>query len=76
MSSTDQPASQSSGGAGDAIMQSLFMPGLNTPMKRAMDASFFGLFLVLGALALITGGNVHVLALLGIAMGLFLSVNW
>ncbi|PWN45611.1 hypothetical protein IE81DRAFT_279195, partial [Ceraceosorus guamensis] len=55
---------------------SLFQPGLNTPMKKAMDLSFYGLFIVLGGLSLLTGGNVHVLALLGIAIALFCSINW
>ena len=59
-----------------AILDSLFQPGLNAPMQRAMNASFAGLLLVLLALALLTRGNVHVCALMGIALALWASVGW
>lgn len=59
-----------------AAFDSLFQPGLNTPMRTAMDLSFYGLFIVLLGLAIVTGGNFHVIALLCIALGLFFSIHW
>jgi hypothetical protein len=59
-----------------ALFDSLFQPGLNTPMRRAMDACFYALLFVLIGLAFVTGGNIHVFALFAIALGLFLAVHW
>jgi hypothetical protein len=59
-----------------SLFDSLFQPGLNTPMRRAMDACFCALFVVLAGLAFVTGGNPHVFALLGLSIGLFLAVHW
>lgn len=59
-----------------ALFDSLFQPGLNTPMRRAMDVCFYALFVVLSGLAYVTGGNIHVFALLTLALGLFLAVHW
>ncbi|CAO1613411.1 unnamed protein product [Parajaminaea phylloscopi] len=68
---SQQPAS-----LGQHILDSLFSPGLNTPTRNLMNYSFYGLFFTLLGLALITGGNIHVLFLLAVAIALWLSVNW
>lgn len=41
-----------------------------------MNYCFYGLFLTLLLLALGTGGNIHVVFLLGVAIALWGSVNW
>lgn len=60
----------------EAILDSLWQPGLNTPMRRAMDISFYALFVVLSILVFLTSGNVHVIALLCLSVGLFFSIRW
>ncbi len=60
----------------DALFNSLFQPGLNKPLHNLMNFTFCALFLVLATLVFLTGGNIHVIALLAIAFGLWLSVNW
>lgn len=59
-----------------SIFDSLFQPGLNTPTRNIMNFAFFGLFITLGALAILTHGNGHVLALFAISVALFASVQW
>lgn len=41
-----------------------------------MNFSFYGLFLVLSILVFLTNYNPHVIALLTLAVGLWMSVNW
>jgi ER protein Pkr1 len=60
----------------DAIFSSLFQPGLNAPLHNLMNFTFFALFLVLFVLVFLTGGNIHVIVLLTISIGLWASVNW
>ncbi|POW12910.1 hypothetical protein PSTT_04163 [Puccinia striiformis] len=48
----------------------------NDGLIRAMDLSFIGLILTLLALLLITNGNLHVLALMLVAVCLWTSVRW
>ncbi|KAI9623388.1 hypothetical protein H4Q26_014555 [Puccinia striiformis f. sp. tritici PST-130] len=50
--------------------------GTNDGLIRAMDLSFIGLILTLLALLLITNGNLHVLALMLVAVCLWTSVRW
>ncbi|KDN40032.1 Pkr1-domain-containing protein [Tilletiaria anomala UBC 951] len=60
----------------DALFSSLFQPGLNPPLHNLMNFTFYALFVSLAALIFLTSGNVHVIALLTIAVGLWASVNW
>ncbi|KNC98357.1 uncharacterized protein SPPG_06065 [Spizellomyces punctatus DAOM BR117] len=60
----------------EEIWNSIFTPGVNSRVQGVMNLSFAGLFLSLTALAVATGGNMHVLALMAIAICLFLSVQW
>lgn len=73
-----QPPAQTppSTGIFEEIWNSIFTPGVNSRVQRVMNFSFAGLFVSLGALAVATGGNIHVLALIGIAGCLFVSVQW
>jgi len=48
----------------------------NAGLIRAMDLSFLGLLLTLLALLLITQGNLHVFALMLVALCLWTSVRW
>lgn len=60
----------------EGVWESVFSESVNTPTHRVMNMAFYGLFFTLMALAIGSGGNVHVLALLGLSVCLFLSVNW
>ncbi|KAJ3020422.1 SMK killer toxin resistance protein [Thoreauomyces humboldtii] len=60
----------------EEIWNSVFTPGVNTRVQGAMNLSFLGLFLSLTMLAVVTGGNPHVIALIAIAACLFGSVQW
>ena len=75
---------------GDAVIDSLFTPGLNNRMKFLMNASYSLLVLTLIGLVILTGGNWHVISLLGISFyshhvhayilvlccALFGAINW
>lgn len=41
-----------------------------------MNASFYALFATLFVMLILTSGNGHVWALLGLSLGLFLSIKW
>lgn len=74
-----EPSSSSSSSSAtllDEIATSLFTPGFSDKMTTIMNATFMALFIVLVALAVLTGGNIHAIALLGIALALFAAVNW
>ena len=58
------------------VWDSIFEGGVNSTTHRLMNLSFYGLFATLAVLALMTRGNVHVIALLVLSAGLFVSVNW
>jgi hypothetical protein len=58
------------------LWTSIFTPGANSQLLLAMNVSFIALFLSLLFLLFATGGNGHVFALLLIAGGLFVSVQW
>ena len=53
------------------IWSSVFTPGTNPGLLRATHITFVFLFLSLGFLLVVSDFNGHVLALLGIALGLF-----
>ncbi|KAI8588736.1 ER protein Pkr1-domain-containing protein, partial [Geranomyces variabilis] len=58
------------------IWASIFTPGVNPRVQSAMNMSFAGLFVSLAMLAVVTGGNIHVFGLMGVAVCLFASVQW
>ncbi|GAA5891110.1 hypothetical protein JCM6882_006422 [Rhodosporidiobolus microsporus] len=58
------------------VVQSIFEPGTNAGLVRAMSFSFYALFLTLGGMIFLTGGNLHVVALLGLSVALFVSIKW
>ncbi|KAJ3190368.1 hypothetical protein HDU85_000664 [Gaertneriomyces sp. JEL0708] len=60
----------------EEVWNSIFTPGINSRVQGFMNLVFVGLFLSLGMLAFATGGNIHVFALLGIAICLFACVQW
>lgn len=60
----------------ESVVESVFHAGVDTSTHRVMNGAFYALFATLACLALLSGGNGHVLALLALSLGLFLSVNW
>ena len=58
-----------------AIWASVFEPGPNATVVNVMNGSFVALFCLLGALAYVTR-NIHVFALLGVAIALCVSIQW
>ena len=60
----------------EGLFHSVFTPEYNTIPQRIMNFSFYGLFLVLSVLVFLTNYNPHVIALLTLALGLWMSVNW
>ncbi|WFD33266.1 hypothetical protein MCUN1_000079 [Malassezia cuniculi] len=58
------------------VWDSVFEGGVNSPTHQLMNWSFYGLFITLAVLIFISGGNPHVIALLLLSIGLFLSINW
>lgn len=57
-------------------MASIFEPGTNSGLVKAMSYSFYALFVTLIGMIFLTGGNVHVCALFGLSVGLFISIKW
>ncbi|GAA5831205.1 hypothetical protein JCM3766R1_002967 [Sporobolomyces carnicolor] len=66
----------SSGGMLSDVISSIFTPGTNSGLIQAMSYSFYALFVTLFGMVLLTGGNGHVVALLGLSVGLFVSIKW
>lgn len=60
----------------EGVWESVFHEGVNTPTHRVMNLAFYGLFITLVGLLLVSGSNGHVMALLLLSVGLFVSVNW
>lgn len=58
------------------IIDSIFTPGTNSGLIRAMDMSFYALFVVLATMVVLTRGNGHVCALFALSVGLFASIKW
>ncbi|GAA5866357.1 hypothetical protein JCM3774_006630 [Rhodotorula dairenensis] len=58
------------------IVDSIFTPGTNSGLIRAMDMSFYALFVVLATMVVLTRGNGHVCALFALSVGLFVSIKW
>ncbi|SPO32562.1 related to PKR1 - V-ATPase Assembly Factor [Ustilago trichophora] len=60
----------------EGLFNSVFSPEYNTVAQRIMNFSFYGLFVVLFILIFLTNYNPHVIALLTLAVGLWMSINW
>ena len=75
-SSTHQSHAAASPTFWEGLFHSVFSPEYNTVPQRIMNLSFYGLFLVLSILVLLTHYNPHVIALLTLAIGLWMSINW
>jgi len=60
----------------DNVFDSIMQPGATTPTVNMMNYSFYALFLSLFGLAILTSGNIHVVFLLMISVGLWASINW
>ncbi|GAA6061036.1 hypothetical protein JCM10212_004610 [Sporobolomyces blumeae] len=58
------------------VISSIFTPGTNSGLIQAMSYSFYALFVTLFGMVLLTGGNLHVVALLALSIGLFVSIKW
>ena len=58
------------------VVESIWTPGTNTGLIKAMNASFYALFATLLIMLFLTSGNGHVWALLGLSLGLFASIKW
>ncbi|GAA5940287.1 Pkr1p [Sporobolomyces koalae] len=58
------------------VVNSIFTPGTNSGLIQAMSYSFYALFVTLFGMVLLTGGNLHVVALLVLSIGLFVSIKW
>ena len=58
------------------MVDSVFTPGTNAGLIKAMSYSFYALFATLATLVYATGGNVHVCLLLLLSVALFASIKW
>lgn len=58
------------------VVDSIFNPGVNRGLLVFLHTACGALITTLIAIAVYTRGNIHVLALLGIATGLWLSITW
>ncbi|KAK4057587.1 hypothetical protein OIO90_001232 [Microbotryomycetes sp. JL221] len=58
------------------VIQSIFEPGTNQGLIKAMTLSFYSLFVTLFGLICLTKGNLHVVCLLLLSIGLFVSIKW
>lgn len=59
-----------------AVIQSIFEPGVNSGLLTAINVIFLCLVIVLVFLLISFGFNIHVLMLLILSTGLLLSINW
>ncbi|KAJ3065229.1 hypothetical protein HDU98_011399 [Podochytrium sp. JEL0797] len=60
----------------EEVWHSVFTPGINSKVVRVMDACFYALFATLFGLLVVSGGSVHVVVLLLVAICLFVTVKW
>ena len=60
------------------FLSNILAPGssLNPTFLLVVDVVLASLSLTLGSLAIVTGGNVHLIALLFIALALWVSIKW
>ena len=60
----------------ERVFDNIFHEGVNSQTHNVMNWVFYGLFVTLVLLLIVTGGNIHVAALLLLSLALFLSINW
>lgn len=60
----------------EKVLDSIFQEGVNSTTLSVMNYTFYALFAVLTTLFLGSGLNLHVLALLLLAIALCLATNW
>lgn len=60
----------------EKVLDSIFQKGVNSATLSVMNYTFYALFAVLTTLFLGSGLNLHVLALLILAIALCLATNW
>ncbi|KAI8072798.1 hypothetical protein BC940DRAFT_330254 [Gongronella butleri] len=61
----------------DDLIHSLMTPGYTAKgIISIMFYAFYALFATLGLMLIVTGGNLHVLALLILSISLFLAIRW
>jgi len=60
----------------ERVLDNIFHEGVNSTTHELMNWIFYALFACLSTLLLVSGFNLHVLALFLLAVGLFLSINW
>jgi len=58
------------------VVDSIFTPGTNAGLIKAMSFSFYALFATLATLVYATEGNLHVCALLALSVALYGSIRW
>lgn len=59
-----------------AIIESIFEPGVNSQLLKAVNITFVCLVAVVIVLLIAFGFNIHLVVLLILSIGLLLSVNW
>lgn len=60
----------------EGVVSSIFEPGTNPQLVRAMRYSFFALFATLAGMLVLTRGDWHILAMLVMSLALFVSMTW
>jgi hypothetical protein len=73
-----EDTSQQASSSDSDFLSNILEPGssLNPTFLLAVDGVLALLSVTLGSLVIITGGNVHVIALLVIALALWASIKW
>jgi ER protein Pkr1 len=73
-----RPESESPSAVDNDFLSNILAPGssLNPSFLLVVDVVLALLSLTLGSLAIVTGGNVHLIALLFITLALWVSIKW
>ncbi|KAG0040658.1 hypothetical protein BGZ82_000079 [Podila clonocystis] len=74
--STSMVSKDGSAGMVGGTLNSIFEKGVNPGLIKMLNLVFVALFLSLGFLIFASGGNLHVIALTGIAVALFVTIQW
>ncbi|KAJ7362054.1 hypothetical protein OS493_013143 [Desmophyllum pertusum] len=59
-----------------AVIESIFEPGVNSQLLKATNITFVCLVVVIICMLIGFGFNIHLLVLLILSTGLLLSINW
>jgi hypothetical protein len=76
--SPESPSATGPDSGDNDFLSNILTPGssLNPSFLLIVDVVLALLSLTLGSLAIVTGGNVHLIALLFIALALWVSIKW